>query len=83
MQDGDKEDYDFLTAHEIEHTKGTADCLPSSLADLDPGRSGYQITRLRHSLQPAPRPIRDVARPARLAPPKWPQTWPGDPPGNL
>ena len=27
MKDGDKEDYDFLTTHEIEHTKGTADRL--------------------------------------------------------
>ena len=31
MKDGDKEDYDFLINHEIEHTKGTADRLLKAL----------------------------------------------------
>jgi len=61
MKDGDKEDYDFLTAHEIEHTKGTADRLLKALVDLDEGLSGYQITRLGHSLQSATRAERDGA----------------------
>ena len=61
MKDGDKEDYDFLTRHEIAHTKGTADRLLRALVDLDEGLSGYQITRLGHSLQSATRAERDGA----------------------
>lgn len=61
MKDGDKEDYDFLTAHEIDHTKGTADRLLKALVELDEGLSGYQITRLGHSLQSATRAERDGA----------------------
>ena len=61
MKDGDKADYDFLTAHEIEHTKGTADRLLRALVDLDEGLSGYQISRLGHSLQSATRAERDGA----------------------
>lgn len=61
MKDGDKEDYDFLTAHEIAHTKGTADRLLAALEHLDEGLSGYQITRLGHSLQSATRAWRDGA----------------------
>lgn len=61
MIDGDKEDYDFLTRHEIEHTKGTADRLLTALVELDEGLSGYQITRLGHSLQCATRAWRDGA----------------------
>lgn len=61
MKDGDKEDYDFLTAHEVEHTKGTADRLLKALVELDEGLSGYQITRLGHSLQSATRAERDGA----------------------
>lgn len=61
MKDGDKEDYDFLTAHEVEHTKGTADRLLKALVELDEGLSGYQISRLGHSLQSATRAERDGA----------------------
>ena len=61
MKDGDKEDYDFLTEHEIEFTKGTADRLLNALVSLDEGLSGYQITRLGHSLQSATRAWRDGA----------------------
>ena len=32
MKDGDKEDYDFLTRHEVEYTKGTADRLLKALS---------------------------------------------------
>ena len=60
MKDGDKEDYDFLINHEIEHTKGTADRLIKALVELDEGLSGYKITRLGHSLQSATRAWRDV-----------------------
>ena len=61
MKDGDKEDYDFLTAHEIEYTKGTAERLLTALVSLDEGLSGYQVTRLGHSLQCATRAERDGA----------------------
>ena len=61
MKDGDKEDYDFLTKHEVEYTKGTADRLLNALVELDQGLSGYQISRLGHSLQSATRAWRDGA----------------------
>ena len=37
MKDGDKEDYDFLTDHEVEYTKGTADRLLQAMVELDKG----------------------------------------------
>ena len=61
MKDGTKEDYDFLNAHEIEYTEGTPDRLLKALVDLDEGLSGYQITRLGHSVQSATRAWRDGA----------------------
>ncbi len=61
MKDGTKEDYDFLNTHEIEYTKGTADRLLRALVDLDEGLSGYQITRLGHSVQSATRAWRNGA----------------------
>lgn len=61
MKDGDREDYDFLTEHEVAYTKGTADRLLAALVDLDKGLSGYQVTRLGHSLQSATRALRDGA----------------------
>ncbi len=61
MKDGDKEDYDFLTEHEVEFTRGTAARLLQAMEELDKGLSGYQITRLGHSLQAATRAERDGA----------------------
>ena len=61
MKDGDQEDYAFLTEHEVAFTKGTADRLLTALETLDEGLSGYQITRLGHSLQSATRAWRDGA----------------------
>ena len=61
MKDGTKEEYDFLTEHEVEYTKGTADRLLKALVSLDESLSGYQITRLGHSLQSATRAERDGA----------------------
>lgn len=61
MKDGDQEDYAFLTAHEVAYTKGTADRLLGALETLDEGLSGYQVTRLGHSLQSATRAWRDGA----------------------
>ena len=61
MKDGTKEDYDFLTEHEVAYASGTADRLLSALVTLDEGLSGYQVTRLGHSLQSATRAWRDGA----------------------
>ena len=61
MKDGDKEDYEFLIKHEVEHTKGTANRLIKALVELDEGLSGYKITRLGHSLQSATRAWHDGA----------------------
>ena len=55
MKDGDEEDYNFLTEHEVEHTKGTANRLLKALVELDQSLSGYKVTRLGHSLQSATR----------------------------
>jgi len=61
MKDGTKAEYEFLTEHETEFTKGTADRLLGALVNLDEGLSGYKITRLGHSLQSATRAWRDGA----------------------
>ncbi len=61
MKDGDREDYAFLTEHETEYARGTADRLLKALVDLDSSLSGYQVTRLGHSLQAATRAERDGA----------------------
>ncbi|KJS21116.1 MAG: peptidase [Hoeflea sp. BRH_c9] len=61
MKDGDREDYEFLTRHEIDYASKTADRLLAALVDLDKSLSGYQVTRLGHSLQSATRAWRDGA----------------------
>ena len=61
MEDGDAEDYTFLNDHEVEYTKGTADRLLKALVHLDESLSGYQVTRLGHSIQSASRAFRDGA----------------------
>ncbi|MEM1076872.1 MAG: inositol oxygenase family protein [Pseudomonadota bacterium] len=61
MKDGTREEYEFLTEHEIAYTKGTADRLLNALVSLDESLSGYQVTRLGHSLQSATRAERDGA----------------------
>jgi len=61
MKDGTREEYEFLTAHEVEHTKKTADRLLTAMTALDESLSGYQVTRLGHSVQSATRAWRDGA----------------------
>lgn len=61
MKDGDREDYEFLNRHEIEFASKTAERLLGAMVDLDESMSGYQITRLGHSLQAATRAWRDGA----------------------
>lgn len=61
MKDGTAEEYAFLTRHETEYASHTADRLLAALVDLDESLSGYQITRLGHSVQSATRAWRDGA----------------------
>jgi predicted HD phosphohydrolase len=61
MKDGDAEDYAFLTRHEIAYAAETGQRLLDALVKLDEGLSGYQISRLGHSLQAATRAWRDGA----------------------
>lgn len=59
MKDGDREDYVFLSTHEAEYASHTPVRLLRALEDLDKSLSGYQVTRLGHSLQTATRAWRD------------------------
>lgn len=61
MKDGDRDDYAFLTEHEIDYAAKTGERLLDALVQLDEGLSGYKITRLGHSLQAATRAWRDGA----------------------
>jgi predicted HD phosphohydrolase len=55
MKHGDAEDYAMLDKHERDYAAGTADRLLDALLGLDVSLSGYQVTRLGHSLQAATR----------------------------
>jgi predicted HD phosphohydrolase len=61
MKDGTKEDYEFLEKHEIEYVAGLPDRIISALKNLENTFSGYQVTRLEHSLQTATRAEADGA----------------------
>ena len=61
MKHGDKEDYEFLAEHEVNYSRGTAARLLKALVELDESLSGYQVTRLGHSIQSATRAWRDGA----------------------
>ena len=55
MKDGDAADYAMLEEKERAYAAGTADRLLAALVDLDASLSGYQVSRLGHSLQAATR----------------------------
>ncbi|MBD5771043.1 HD domain-containing protein [Marinomonas colpomeniae] len=61
MKDGTKEEYDFLEKHEIEYAAGFPDRIINALKNLENTLSGYQVTRLEHSLQTATRAEADGA----------------------
>jgi predicted HD phosphohydrolase len=61
MKDGDKADYDLLDHLERDYAARTAERLLDALVQLDSSLSGYQVTRLGHSLQAATRAWRDGA----------------------
>ena len=55
MQDGTREEYEFLDRMEQAYATGLADRILDSLRKLEDGISGYRISRLEHSLQGATR----------------------------
>ena len=55
MKNGTKEDYNLLNKYETEYAKGTASNILHAMVNLDKGLSGYQVSRLGHSLQSATR----------------------------
>jgi len=59
MQDGTSAEYEFLDRLEVEYAKGLPSRIESSLRALESSFSGYQISRLEHSLQSASRAYRD------------------------
>jgi predicted HD phosphohydrolase len=61
MKDGDAADYHLLDGLERDYAAGTAKRLLGALEQLDESLSGYQITRLGHSVQAATRAWRDGA----------------------
>ena len=59
MQDGTAEEYEFLEELEVKYAKGLPSRIEASLQALENSFSGYQISRLEHSLQSATRAHRD------------------------
>ena len=62
MRDGSAEEYAFLDALEIAYAKALPERIEQQLIKLEHSLSGYQVSRLEHSLQSATRAHRD-ARP--------------------
>lgn len=61
MKDGTREEYVFLERLEDEFNQGLVDRLLRALRHLDNSLSGYQVSRLEHSLQSAARAEADGA----------------------
>ena len=59
MEDGTKEDYDFLESLEEKALESLPDRLIDMLTNAEDVLQGYKITRLEHSLQSATRAFRD------------------------
>jgi len=59
MCDGTREEYEFLDACEEHYKAGLVDRLLDALTELQHSVSGYQVSRLEHSLQSATRAYRD------------------------
>jgi predicted HD phosphohydrolase len=58
MEDGTREEYEFLDHMEDEYKAGLPDRILESLRKLEHSISGYRISRLEHSLQGATRASR-------------------------
>lgn len=61
MQDGTREEYEFLREHELRHIAELPDRILASLREMDEGLAGYRVSRLTHSLQSATRAEDDGA----------------------
>jgi predicted HD phosphohydrolase len=61
MEDGTREDYEFLDRSEREYALGLPDTILGALGKLDHTLQGYPVSRLEHSLQTATRALRDGA----------------------
>jgi predicted HD phosphohydrolase len=61
MEDGTREDYEFLDRSEREYALGLPDTILAALEKLDHTLQGYPLSRLEHSLQTATRALRDGA----------------------
>ena len=61
MADGTQQDYDLLLGLEHSYNAQLPDRILTSLARLDEGLAGYQVSRLGHSLQTATRAEADGA----------------------
>lgn len=61
MEDGTKEDYEFIQQLEEQYATGLADRLIDELKKSQAPISGFQVDRLQHSLQTATRAFRDGA----------------------
>jgi predicted HD phosphohydrolase len=61
MEDGTREDYEFLDRSEREYALGLPDTIVGALEKLDHTLQGYPVSRLEHSLQTATRALRDGA----------------------
>jgi predicted HD phosphohydrolase len=58
MEDGTREEYEFLDRMEHEYIAGLPERIIESLRKLEHSISGYRINRLEHSLQGATRALR-------------------------
>lgn len=61
MEDGSREEYEFLTERETEYADRIADRVLDYFRGLDQTLEGYTITRQQHGLQTATRALRDGA----------------------
>jgi predicted HD phosphohydrolase len=61
MEDGTREDYEFLDRSEREYALGLPDTVLGALNKLDHTLQGYPVSRLEHSLQAATRALKDGA----------------------
>jgi len=59
MEDGTREEYEFLDGMETKYIEGLPDRLMNAMRALEHSISGYQINRLQHCLQGATRAHRD------------------------
>lgn len=58
MEDGTREDYEFLDRSEQEYVRALPDRVLAALRKLDQSLPGYRVSRLEHSLQAATRALK-------------------------